>query len=92
MVVTVTATYVNHDNYPSPIGISDDSNWQTTYGTSLSGSSSDSNDGTMASTVTIQRAGTYSLTVMIDSIDVISSPYNYLEIAPTTIEGTNCVA
>ena len=27
MVVTVTATYVNHDNYPSPISVADLTNW-----------------------------------------------------------------
>ena len=63
MVVTVTATYVNHDNYPSPISVADLTNWQTTYGTSISGSASDNNDGTMTGTITIQRAGTYTLTV-----------------------------
>ena len=27
MTVTVTADYVNHDNYPSPIGIADETDW-----------------------------------------------------------------
>ena len=27
MTVTVTANYVNHDNYPSPIGVADLADW-----------------------------------------------------------------
>ena len=78
----MTATYVNHDNYPSPISVADLTDWQTTYGTSISGSASDNNDGTMTGTVTIQRAGTYTLTVQIDSVNVIGSPYSSLEVEP----------
>ena len=92
MVVTVTATYVNHDNYPSPISVVDLTNWQTTYGTSISGSASDNNDGTMTGTVAIQRAGTYTLTVQIDSVNVIGSPYSSLEVEPYNINAPTSVA
>ena len=91
MVVTITAEYVHHDNYPSPIGIEDLLDWEATYGTTITGSATDSNDGTMAATVTLQRAGTYSLTVLIDNIDVIGSPYEFLEIEPTAIHAPSCI-
>ena len=91
MVVTVTADYDNHDNYPSPIGIVDLSNWQTTYGTSISGSAPDNNDGTMIGTLTILRAGTYTLTVLVDDVDVITSPFSYLEVEPYNLYAPSCV-
>lgn len=92
MVVAVTAAYVHHDNYPSPIGISDLSGWQTTYGTTITGSASDTNNGKMSASISIQRAGTYSLTTSVDGIHVIGSPFAYLEVTPTTLHAPSCVA
>ena len=45
----------------------------------------------MAGTVNVYRAGTYTLTVQVDSDDVIGSPTEYLEIEPTTLYAPNCV-
>ena len=45
----------------------------------------------MAGTVTVSRAGTYTLTVQVDGDDVIGSPTEYLEIEPTTLYAPNCV-
>ena len=92
LVVSVTFDYVNHDNYPSPLGIADDSDWQSIYGTSHAGTLTDNNDGSMTASVTILRAGTYLITVQVDGIDVIGSPYEHLEIEPTSILPSNCVA
>lgn len=39
MTVTVVADYVNHDNWPSPIGIADYATWIADYGTSRNGAS-----------------------------------------------------
>ena len=46
----------------------------------------------MTATVTIQRAGTYILNTLVDSIDVTGSPFSYLEIKPTTLHAPSCVA
>ena len=46
----------------------------------------------MAGTVTVYRAGTYTLTVQVDGVDVIGSPFSSLEIEPTTISAPSCVA
>ena len=91
MVVSVTATYVHHDSYPSPIGVSDLTDWQTVYGTSISGSASDNNDGTMTGTVTVERAGTHTMTVQINSVNVIGSPFSFLDVGFTTFSGSKCV-
>ena len=45
----------------------------------------------MAATLTIRRAGTYQLDVLVDGLNVIGSPYKYLEITPTAISAANCV-
>ena len=45
--VIVKAVYQNHDDWYSPIGVSDLANWQTTYGTVILGMTIDNNDGTM---------------------------------------------
>ena len=90
MVVTVAATYDNHDDWPSPIGVLDDPSWITTYGTTISGSAIDSNDGTMAGSMTIQRAGDYTLSISVDGVHVINSPHAYLEVAPAAIYGPFC--
>ena len=53
LTVVVTAVYDDHDDWPSPIGVADFTNWQSIYGTSISGTATDSNDGTMAGSVTV---------------------------------------
>lgn len=85
MVVTITADYINHDNYPSPVSVPDLSGWQSTYGTSLTGTSADNNDGTMTGTLTVMRAGSYRLTIQIDGVNIIGSPFTHLEVEPFTL-------
>ena len=92
MVVTVTADYVNHVNWVSPIRVADLANWSTTYGTSVSGSASDNNDGTMTGTVTLFKAATYRLSVKIDGVDILDSPYSSLEVEPGPLDATSSVA
>ena len=75
MVVTVTANYANANNYPSPIGVADDPDWRTTYGTVIPGTTVDNDNGSMSAAVTVQKAGTYSLRVSIDGADVYESPF-----------------
>ena len=90
MAVTVTADYQNHDKWLSLIGIEDVTDWKTTYGTSILGTQANVGDGTMTSTFTIYRAGSYLVTVQIDGVDVVGSPYT-LEVEPTAIDATHCV-
>ena len=92
MVISTIADYVHHDNYPSPIGIADLAGWQTTYGVRITGNSWDNNNGRMTAQVNIRRAGTYSLTTQVDGIDVIGSPFEFLEVYPTTLHAPSCVA
>ena len=80
MVVSVAADYEDHDNYPSPIGVADLTNWESTYGTSLTGSASDNNDGTITGSVTIQRAGSYMLSAFVDGVEVIGSPFSSADV------------
>ena len=47
LLVAVYAVYINHNDWPSPIGVADLTDWQTIYGTSISGTAIDNNDGTM---------------------------------------------
>ena len=44
----------------------------------------------MTGSVTIERAGTYSLTVEIDGTDVIGSPYEFLEVVPSAVSAPSC--
>ena len=53
LTVYVKADYQNHDEWLSPIGVADLVNWQSIYGTSVSGTANYNNDGTMTGSVTI---------------------------------------
>lgn len=64
--VRVTATYVNHDEWQSPVGVDDFENWQDTYGTIIEGDVTDIGGGKMSAALTILRAGSYSLDVTVD--------------------------
>lgn len=88
MQVTVVADYVNSANWPSPIGIPD-----LAVGTSVNGAALvAAADGTISETVPIVIAGTYTVTVKVDSTNVIDSPYSHLEVSPTTLSAPESVA
>jgi hypothetical protein len=91
LTVVVTADWDNHDDWPSPIGAPDFTDWQTTYGTSLIGTSTDSNDGTMAATVTVLRAGSHTLSITVDGIHIVGSPISSFEVKPIVLDPTSCV-
>ena len=91
MTVSVVADYLDHNSYLSPIGVPDLPNWDLIYGFSIQGSATDNGDGTMAASVTVKRAGSYLLTVLVNGADVIGSPYSFLDIQPTTISGPACI-
>lgn len=72
--ITILATYQNHMNYPSPIGVADLPNWPTIYGKDISGIALDRRDGTYASQLTIFRAGSYIVNTIINNVGVKNSP------------------
>lgn len=88
--ITIYATYLNHDNYFSPIGVADLPNWPTIYGKDISGIALDRHDGTYASQLTIFRAGEYRINSVLNNVDVKNSP-QFIEIIPSDIYAPNCV-
>lgn len=91
MTVVVRATYLNHDEWPSPIEVPDDPNWTTTYGTTILGTVKDSGDGKMAATLTIYRAGDYTLEILVNGIHIADSPHqSLLKVVPSSLNGANC--
>lgn len=89
--VKVTATYVDHDDWLSPIDVPDFEDWEDTYGTEIEGSAIDNDDGTMTGTVALLRAGTYTLSVTVNGDHVSASPHTPFEVAPDSIYTPFCV-
>ena len=75
LTVVVKADYINHDDWPSHIGVADLTDWQTIYGTSIPGTAIDKNDGTMTGSVSIKRAGTYTLSITVNDAHIKNSPH-----------------
>ena len=73
--VAINAVYYNHDDWPSHIGVADLTDWQTIYGTSIPGTAIDKNDGTMTGSVSIKRAGTYTLSITVNDAHITNSPH-----------------
>lgn len=46
----------------------------------------------MTGQVTIYRAGTYTLTIQVNGVNVIGSPFSSLEVQPTSLHAPTCVA
>ena len=85
------ATYLNHDDWESLIGVPDALDWETTYGTTIQATLSDSNDGTIAASLDIQRAGNYTLTITVDGVHITNPSNLLLEVAPSSLNAENCV-
>lgn len=81
--VAIMADYVDHTDWPSPISIPDAADWQAIYGTNIAGIAIDNNDGTMTGQVTIYRAGTFTLNIRVNSIQISNSPHSQLLVRPT---------
>lgn len=73
--IKIQAVYVNHNDWPSPIGATDLHNWEVLYGRNIVGLASDNQDSTYQGQLTIYRAGYFSLNVMINGQHVINSPW-----------------
>ena len=88
--VAIMADYDNHDDWPSPISISDAQDWQSIYGTNIAGIAIDNNDGTMTGQVTIYRAGIFTLTIRVNGIHIDGSPHAPLSVSPTHLYAPFC--
>ena len=91
LIVVVKADYNNHDDWPSPIGVADFDDWKKIYGTRISGTAIDKNDGTMTGSLAIKRAGTYTLSITIDGYHIKMSPYSPFKIKPASLYAPFCV-
>lgn len=57
--IEIRANYLNHDEWPSPIGVADMTDWAFIYGRDIIGISSNNKDGSYLSQLTIYRAGAF---------------------------------
>lgn len=89
--VAIMVNYVDHDDWPSAIGIADATNWQAIYGSNIAGIAIDNNDGTMTGQVTVYRAGVYVINTLVNSIYIIDSPMSPLLVRPTYLYAPYCV-
>jgi len=89
--VAVNAVYNNHNNWPSPIEVADLTDWQTIYGTSISSTANDNNDGTMSGSVIIKRAGTYTLSITVNGVHIKNSPHSPFKVKPASLYAPSCV-
>ena len=91
--IAVTARYVDHDAWDSPIGVEDLLDWDLTYGTDVSGLAVFDNssfglgvDSIYASQITIYRAGTFTLDLEINGVHISGSPLTeHLAVKPAGI-------
>ena len=83
--ITIMATYVTNSQYASPLGLADLTGWDYIYGRDISGIVQDNFDGTYAAQITIYRAASFILSIKINEVDVVNSPYN--NVAPSAYYG-----
>ena len=89
--IEITAVYVDHGSWPSPIGIADATDWGSIYGTDIAGIAIDNNDGSYAGQITVYRAGAFRIDVKVNSLHINGSPYSPLLVEPTNIYAPYCV-
>lgn len=97
--VAVTANYVDHAAWGSPIGVTDLLDWEITYGSDVSGLAVFANttfgqvldsglqdDSTYACQITIYRAGTFTLDLEVNGVHISGSPLtDHLAVKPAGI-------
>jgi hypothetical protein len=91
--VAITARYTDHSDWDSSIGVTDLVDWDITYGRDISGlavfdnsSIVDGLDTTYACQITIYRAGTFSLDIMINGLHIDGSPLtDFLKVKPADV-------
>ena len=91
LLVAVNAIYKNHNDWPSPIGVADLTDWQTIYGTSISGTAIDKDNGTMTGSVIIKRAGIYTLSITVNGFHIKNSPHSAFKVKPASLYAPSCV-
>lgn len=91
MTYTVQAQYQNHNNWPSPIFVEDLESWKATYGTTVPLSVRSIDYGKFVVSVWLKRAGTYTIDVLIDGVNVPDSLLYQLEVEPTTLDASTSV-
>lgn len=96
--VEITAVYENHVDWTSPLSVPDFLNWEEIYGRDIAGLAAFDNttdpdsDSTYRGQVTIYRAGTFTLQVRINGIDVQESPMPaWLRVAPSDLYAPNSI-
>lgn len=76
--LTVSAVYVNHSSYPSPIGVSDLDNWEEIWGKNITGEVVENSDspGQYMAYISIFRAGMYGLQLSVFGENIAGFPKN----------------
>ena len=57
----------------------------------MPGTVADMDDGTLAAAVNVKKAATYRLWVKVDGVNVIGSPFDFLEIEPAPLDASMCM-
>jgi hypothetical protein len=90
LAIVIKADYNNHDDWPSPIEVPDFSDWKSVYGTRIFGTAKDNNNGTMTGSLTIKRAGTYTLSITVNGIHIKGSPHSFFKVKPASLYAPSC--
>jgi hypothetical protein len=85
------AVYQNNAAWPSPISIPDLTNWQSIFGIDIAGLCSNKNNGAYSCQLTTYRSGLYSLSVKVNGLNVLNSPWSPVNVAPTELYAPSCV-
>lgn len=81
----VEATYDNHDEWLSLIGVPDDPNWPSIYSEQVA---TDDYNGKTTSQMTIERAGEFVLSVRVNNVDIEdSNNLTLLRVKPSSFHG-----
>lgn len=89
--IEILASYLDHDDWPSPISIPDLNDWQSIYGSNIQGIALDQGDGTYEAQLTIYKAGSFTLNVRVNSLDLEDSPFTPIEVSPTNLYAPSCI-
>lgn len=88
--IAILAKYQNSNAFGSPISAPDLANWQSIYGTDISGSYKDLSTGKYTGQITVFRGGAFSLSITINGVAITGMPVP-LTVYPAQINGAKCV-
>jgi hypothetical protein len=96
--LNINATYTDHNDYLSPLPVPDLYDWRRIYGYDIAGLaifnnlSNDHPHSTYTTQLTIFRAGTYSLDVMVNHRHIIGSPLpDQVKVRPALLYAPACI-